>query len=75
METNPTVATLIKSKMEQVRCSKRHMSIHAGIPYTTLSRKLANESEFTIGELASIATVLDMKIGGAIKQFIDGEAA
>ena len=74
METN-TVGEIILAKMKEAKASKRHVSIHSGIPYTTLTRKLANGSDLTLKEIANIAHAIDLKLGDVVKSYVDRNAA
>lgn len=67
----PTVSQAVRAAINDSVGSVRAAAIQAGIPYTTLDRRLRGDgSDFTVAELRKLATVTgrsysDFQVGAA----------
>jgi DNA-binding phage protein len=62
MDTNETVAETVSVTVNQSGKSKLSIAKHAGIPYTTFTRKLEGHGDFTIRELGLIAAAMGLTL-------------
>lgn len=53
-----TVQTLLKARITSAGVSIRAFAKQVGLSRTTLARKLSGESDFTLGEIATISAAL-----------------
>lgn len=65
------VAKRVLAHLEGMGHSQRWLSEQTSIPLTTLNRRVQGRSPFTVDELFTVATVLEVPI----TQFVLGEAA
>ena len=76
-ETTPREA--LAKRVDRARTaadvSELELANRTHIPRTTLQRKLAGVAEFTVGELATIATVLDLDLSVLVNEYATGKAA
>ena len=61
---NAGLAEAVKARLSDSGISMREASLRAGIPLTTLSRRLTGTSPFSADELASLARLLDTSVSG-----------
>ena len=66
MENAPPLGLTINETISRHGYTRNQISQLAGIPYTTLTRKLEGHADFTIRELGKIAKTLDLTIGEII---------
>ncbi|MFJ2553346.1 helix-turn-helix domain-containing protein [Microbacterium sp. NPDC087591] len=59
-EDRRLVAEAIAAHLGRAGRSRRWLSEHSGIAYSTLRRRMQGRSDFTITELADIALALDL---------------
>ena len=71
---NLEVGRVISNALDSAGISTRQLSAYSGIANTTLNRKLAGGSSFTINELNRIASVVQMTASDILRN-ADSRAA
>jgi transcriptional regulator with XRE-family HTH domain len=75
-EASRRLADAVASAMAAACVSQREVAGRAGIPLTTLNRRLTGRSPFLVTELASIASVLGVSVVDIVKAaYASGRAA
>ena len=69
------LATTLTNAAESRGISTSELSRETHIPRETLRRKLAGASEFDMGELSTIATVLDLDMSALVTEYTAAKAA
>lgn len=74
-EISREVADRVIASMKDAGLSKSKLAELTGIPYSTLGRKLVGRTEFTFGELFSIAEVVGERPSAFVPSVFEQRAA
>lgn len=67
-QTSREIAAVVAQRMDAAGISRRDLAAQAGIPLTTLLRRLNGSSPFVVTELLAVASVLGTSVKTLVAQ-------